>query len=127
MKVKNGAEYHIDVSSHGEVAVKGNLGNLMKQAQKLQEDMLKAQQEMATLEVMGQAGGGMVEVLLNGKHEARRVKIDPKLFADDKDMLEDLVAAAINDAAHKLEQAMKDKFSGMGAGLNLPAGIKLPF
>jgi nucleoid-associated protein EbfC len=99
----------------------------MKQAQKLQEDMVKAQQEIATIEIAGQSGGGMVEVLLNGKHEAKRVKIDAKLLTDDKDMLEDLVAAAINDAAHKLEQAMKDKFAGMGAGLNLPPGMKLPF
>ena len=85
------------------------------------------QQELADLEVTGQAGAGMVEVVLNGKHEARRVRIDPKLLADDKDMLEDLVTAAINDAVHKLEQVTREKFSGLGAGFNLPMGMKLPF
>jgi DNA-binding YbaB/EbfC family protein len=107
--------------------MKGGLGNLMKQAQKLQEDMQKAQQELANLEVSGQAGGGLVEVVINGKHEARRVRIDPKLLSDDKDMLEDLVAAAINDASHKLEQVTRERFSGLTAGMNLPAGMKLPF
>jgi len=107
--------------------MKGNLGNLMKQAQKMQEEMLRAQQELARLEVSGQSGGGLVEVVMNGKHEARRVRVDPKLLSDDKDMLEDLIAAAINDASHKLEAASREKMSGMTAGLNLPPGVKLPF
>lgn len=107
--------------------MKGGIGNLMKQAQKLQEDMQRAQAELGNLEVTGQAGGGLVEVVINGKHEARRVRIDPKLLSDDKDMLEDLVAAAINDATHKLEQVTRERFSGLTAGMSLPPGLKLPF
>lgn len=107
--------------------MKGGLGNLMKQAQKMQEDMLKAQEELASMEVSGQSGGGLVEVVINGKHEAKRVRIDEQLLSDDKEMLEDLIAAAINDASHKLEAASKEKMSGMTAGLNLPPGMKLPF
>lgn len=107
--------------------MKGGLGNLMKQAQKMQADMQKAQEELANIEVNGAAGGGLVKVVMTGKHEVRRVTIDDSLLADDKDMLEDLVAAAINDAVHKLEAVSQEKMSGMTAGLNLPPGIKLPF
>lgn len=107
--------------------MKGGLGNLMKQAQKMQEDMLKAQEELAVMEISGQSGGGLVEVVMNGKHEARRVRIDASLMSDDKEMLEDLIAAAINDASHKLEEASRAKMSGMTAGLSLPPGMKLPF
>lgn len=107
--------------------MKGGIGNLMKQAQKMQEEMAKAQEELANLEVTGQSGGGLVSVVMTGKHEVRRVSIDNSLLGDDKDMLEDLVAAAINDAVHKIEDTTKNKFSGLTAGLNLPGGMKLPF
>jgi DNA-binding YbaB/EbfC family protein len=107
--------------------MKSGLGNLMKQAQKMQESMQKAQEEMAAMEVTGEAGGGLVQIVMTGRHEARRVHIDDSLLGDDKDMLEDLVAAAINDAAHKVERTMQEKFSGMTSGLGLPGNIKLPF
>jgi hypothetical protein len=107
--------------------MKGGIGNLMKQAQKMQEDMQKAQEEIANVEVTGESGGGLVKVTMNGRHEARRVEIDDSLVGDDKDMLEDLIAAAINDAAHRVESMTQDRMSNMTAGLNLPAGMKLPF
>jgi DNA-binding YbaB/EbfC family protein len=107
--------------------MKGGLGNLMKQAREMQENMEKAQAELANLEVTGESGGGMVKITMTGKHEVRRVLIDDSLLADDKDMLEDLVAAAINDAAHKVESTTRDRMSGLTSGLNLPAGMKLPF
>ena len=107
--------------------MKGGLGNLMKQAQQMQENMQKAQEEIASLEVTGESGGGMVKVTMTGRHEARRVEIDPSLLSDDKEMLEDLVAAAINDAAHKVEAVTQERMAGMASGLNLPAGFKLPF
>jgi DNA-binding YbaB/EbfC family protein len=107
--------------------MKGGLGNLMKQAKEMQENMEKAQAELANLEVTGESGGGMVKITMTGKHEVRRVLIDDSLLADDKDMLEDLVAAAINDAAHKVELTTRDRMSGLTSGLNLPAGMKLPF
>ncbi len=111
--------------------MKGGLGNLMKQAQKMQEDMQKAQEELANIEVTGQAGGGMIEVIMNGRHDVRRVSIDDSLMSDDssndKEMLEDLLAAAINDAVRQVEKNSQEKMSGMTAGLNLPGGMKLPF
>ena len=107
--------------------MKGGLGNLMKQAQQMQADMQKAQQEIASLEVTGESGGGLVKVTMTGRHEARRVQIDDSLVGDDKDMLEDLIAAAINDAAHKVEAATQERMSSVPAGMNLPAGMKLPF
>lgn len=107
--------------------MKGGLGNLMQQAQKMQAEMQKAQEELANLEVAGQAGGGMVSVTMNGNREVKRVKIDDSLFGDDKDMLEDLIAAACNDAVHKVEQASKERMSGLTEGMNLPPGMKLPF
>ncbi len=110
--------------------MKGGLGQLMRQAQKMQESMQKAQEELVNIEVTGEAGGGMVSVTMNCKYDVRRVAIDDSLVGDDRDMLEDLVAAAINDATRKVEQTVQDKFSGMGgglaAGMNLPAGFKLP-
>ncbi len=106
--------------------MKGAMGNLMKQAQKMQEEMQKAQQEIAGMEVEGQAGGGMVKVVMNGRHELRSVSIDDSLM-DDREMLEDLIAAAVNDAARRIEQESAEKMSGLGAGLNLSAGMKLPF
>ncbi|MGD8615081.1 MAG: YbaB/EbfC family nucleoid-associated protein [Gammaproteobacteria bacterium] len=107
--------------------MKGGLGNLMKQAQQMQESMQKAQEEIASMEVTGESGGGMVKVTMTGRHEARRVEIDPSLMSDDREMLEDLVAAAINAATHKVESATQERMAGMTAGLNLPAGFKLPF
>lgn len=89
--------------------------------------MQKAQAELATLEVEGQAGGGMVKVTMNGRHEIRRVNLDDSLMNDDKEMLEDLLAAAVNDAVRKVEQQSSEKMSGLTAGMNLPAGMKLPF
>jgi DNA-binding YbaB/EbfC family protein len=106
--------------------VKGNLAGLMQQAQKMQKEMQRAQEEMANLEVTGQSGGGMVKVTMTGKHAVRRVVIDPTL-GDDLEMLEDLVAAAINDAVNRVAEAMQDRMSGMTQGLNLPPGVKLPF
>ena len=106
--------------------MKGALGGLMKQAQKMQEDMQKAQAEIANLEVTGQSGGGMVSVLMTGRHDLRRVSIDDSLM-NDKEMLEDLIAAAVNDAVRQVEEQSKSKMSGMGDGLNLPPGFKLPF
>jgi DNA-binding YbaB/EbfC family protein len=107
--------------------MKGGLGNLMKQAQQMQADMQKAQQEIASLEVTGESGGGLVKVTMTGRHEASRVEIDDSLVGDDKDMLEDLIAAAINDATHKVEAVTKDRMSSVTEGMNLPAGMKLPF
>ncbi|MGI9304279.1 MAG: YbaB/EbfC family nucleoid-associated protein [Gammaproteobacteria bacterium] len=107
--------------------MKGGIGNLMKQAQKMQEHMHKAQEELAALEITGQSGGGLVSVVMTGKHEVKRVGIDDSLLQDDKDMLEDLVAAAINDAVQKLEQTTKEKFSDLTSGMGLPPGMKLPF
>lgn len=107
--------------------MKGGIGNLMKQAQKMQEDMQKAQEDIANMEIEGQSGGGLVKVTMNGQHELRRVSIDDSLLGDDKDMLEDLVAAAVNDATQKLAVASKDKLSGVTNGMELPPGMKLPF
>jgi len=107
--------------------MKGGIGNLMKQAQKMQEDMQKAQQEIADMQIEGVSGGGLVKVTMNGKHELVRVNIDDSLVGDDKDMLEDLVAAAVNDATHKVEVATKDKMGDVTNGLNLPPGMQMPF
>ena len=107
--------------------MKGGIGNLMKQAQKMQEDMQRAQEEIANMEIEGQSGGGLVKVIMNGKHELRKVSIDDSLVGDDKDMLEDLVAAAVNDAAHKMAEASQSKLSGLTNGMELPPGMKLPF
>jgi DNA-binding YbaB/EbfC family protein len=107
--------------------MKGGLGNLMKQAQKIQEEMAKAQEELAKAEVTGESGGGLVKVTMNGRHEVRRVEIDDSLIGDDKEMLEDLVAAACNDAVHRIEEMTRQQMSGLTAGLPLPPGMKLPF
>ena len=107
--------------------MKGGIGNMMKQAQKMQEDMQKAQQEIADMVVEGQAGGGMVKVEMNGRHEVRRVSLDDSLMSDDKEMVEDLLAAAVNDAVRRIETETESKMSGVTAGMNLPAGMKLPF
>lgn len=106
--------------------LKGGIGGLMKQAQQMQENMKKAQEQLALVEVEGQSGAGMVKVLMTCAHDVRRVTIDPSMM-DDKEMLEDLVAAAVNDAMRRSEEVSKEKMSGFTAGLNLPAGMKLPF
>ena len=106
---------------------KAGLGGLMKQAQKMQENMQKAQQEIAAMEVTGQSGGGLVKVTLTGKHECKRVTIDPSLFDDDKDMIEDLVTAAFNDAAHKVDEVTRERMAGVTAGMPMPPGFKMPF
>lgn len=107
--------------------MKGGLGNLMRQAQQMQETMQKAQAELADLEVAGEAGAGMVRIVLNGRHEAKTITIEPKLLTEDKDMLEDLVVAAINDAVRKIATRSQEKYAGLMSGLNLPPGMKLPF
>ncbi|MDG1249970.1 MAG: YbaB/EbfC family nucleoid-associated protein [Gammaproteobacteria bacterium] len=107
--------------------MKGGIGNMMKQAQKMQADMQKAQEEIKTMEVEGQSGGGMVKVIMQGSHEVKRISIDDSLLADDKDMLEDLVAAAVNDAVHKIESESKSRMAGVTNGMSLPPGMKLPF
>jgi len=107
--------------------IKGGIGNLMKQAQQMQDNMQKLQAKIAEMEVEGESGAGLVKVVMTGKHDVRRVSIDPSLLADDKDMLEDLVAAAVNDAVRKVEAMVQDKMSAATAGLPLPPGFKLPF
>ncbi|MFN4325764.1 MAG: YbaB/EbfC family nucleoid-associated protein [Azonexus sp.] len=106
--------------------MKGGLAGLMKQAQAMQENMKKAQEQLAQMEVEGQAGAGMVKIVMTCAHEVRRVSIDPSVM-DDREMLEDLVAAAMNDAVRRGEDLSKEKMSGFTAGLNLPPGFKLPF
>ena len=107
--------------------MKGNIGQLMKQAQQMQENMRRMQEQLAALEVEGQSGAGMVKVQMTCKYEVKRVTIDSSLVGDDREMLEDLVAAAFNDASHRVEATIAEKMSGMTAGLGLPAGFKLPF
>ena len=107
--------------------MKGGIGNLMKQAQLMQENMKKLQEQIAAMEVEGQAGSGLVKVVMTGRHEVKRVTIDPKLLADDKEMLEDLIAVAANDAVRQIEATTQQKMAGVTAGLPLPPGLKLPF
>jgi DNA-binding YbaB/EbfC family protein len=107
--------------------MKGQLAGLMKQAQAMQDNMKKMQDQLATIEVEGQSGAGLVKVVMSCKNDVKRVTIDPSLLGDDKDMLEDLVAAAFNDAVRKAEATSAEKMSGMTAGLPLPPGFKLPF
>ena len=107
--------------------MRGQLGNLMQQAQKMQENLKRAQEELAQLEVTGQAGAGMVKVTLNGKMAVRRVQIDKAAVGDDVEMLEDLIAAAFNDAVNKIDAESKSKLGAATAGMQLPPGMKLPF
>ena len=107
--------------------MKPDLGTLMKQAQKMQAQMQKAQEELAGLEVTGEAGGGLVKIRMTCKHEVRSLTIDPSLLGDDREMLEDVLVAALNDTLRKVERTVQDKMGGMTAGLGLPAGLKLPF
>jgi hypothetical protein len=108
--------------------MKGNIGNLMKQAQQMQANVQRVQAEIAALEVTGEAGGGMAQVVMTGKHEVRRVMIDPSIVSSgDKEMLEDLVAAAVNDAVQKVERTTQEKMSSVMGGMNLPPGMTMPF
>jgi len=107
--------------------MKGGIGQLMKQAQQMQANMKKAQEEMASLTVTGESGGGMVKVTMTCQHRLQALEIDDTLIGDDKEMLEDLVVAAFNDAVNKVEQTVQEKFSGMTAGMSLPPGMNLPF
>jgi DNA-binding YbaB/EbfC family protein len=106
--------------------MRGNIGQLMKQAQQMQENMRRMQEELATVEVEGQSGAGMVKIVMTCKHEVKRVSIDPSLVGEDREMLEDLVAAAFNDGVRRVEQTVNEKMSGFTAGLGLPPGFKLP-
>ena len=107
--------------------MKGGIGQIMKQAQKMQDDMQKAQEEMASLTVVGEAGAGMVRITMTCKHQVRAIEIEDSLVGEDKEMLEDLITAAFNDAVRKVESTVQEKYSGMTAGMSLPPGMKLPF
>jgi DNA-binding YbaB/EbfC family protein len=107
--------------------MKGGLAGLMKQAQQMQENMKRMQEELAAIEVEGQSGAGLVKVVMTCRHDVKRVTIDASLLKDDKDMLEDLIAAAVNDAVRRAEATTQEKMGGMTAGLGLPPGMKLPF
>jgi len=107
--------------------MKGSIANLMQQAQRMQENLKRTQEELAQMEVTGSAGGGVVTVVMTGRHEARRVTIDRQLFADDPEMAEDLIAAAINDAVNKVAEVTQNRMSGLTGGIELPPGFKLPF
>jgi nucleoid-associated protein EbfC len=107
--------------------MKGQLAGLMKQAQQMQENMKKVQDEIAAMEIEGQSGAGMVKIVMTGRHDVKRVTIDAELMKDDKEMLEDLLAAAVNDAVRRVEAATQEKMAAVTAGLPLPPGMKLPF
>jgi DNA-binding YbaB/EbfC family protein len=107
--------------------MKGNIAQMMQQAQRMQDNLKRAQEELAQIEVEGQSGAGLVKVTMTCRHDVKRVSIDPSLLAEDRDMLEDLVAAAVNDAVRRVETTTQEKMSGLTAGLPLPPGFKLPF
>ena len=107
--------------------MKGNMSDLMQQAQNMQAELQKAQEDLAKAEVIGEAGAGLVSVVMTGRHDVKRVSIDDSVFSEEKEVLEDLLAAAVNDAVRKVEARNKDTMSGLTSGLNLPAGFKLPF
>ena len=107
--------------------MKGGMAGLMKQAQQMQDKMAKVQEEIAAIEVTGESGAGLVKVTINGAHNCRRVEIDPSLLEDDKDMLEDLIAAAFNDAARRIDETQKEKMAAVSGGMQLPPGFKMPF
>ncbi len=107
--------------------MKNNLSDLMQQAQKMQADMQKAQEEAANAEIQGESGAGLVKVVMTGRHDVKRVHIDPAVLTEDKEVLEDLLAAAVNDAVRKVEAHNQQAMSGIAAGLNLPGGFKMPF
>ncbi len=106
--------------------MKGGFGNLLKQAQQMHEDFKRAQEDLANVEITGESGGGMVKVVMTGRHDVRSVTLDPALLKEDKEMLEDLLAAAVNDANRRVEQTSQDKLAGLTAGMGLPPGFKLP-
>lgn len=105
----------------------GDMGDLVKQAQKIQEQFQKAQEEVSKLEVTGESGAGLVKVIMNGRHDVKKVTVDPSVLSEDKELIEDLLAAAVNDAVRRVEQQNKDKMSGMASGMGIPAGFKMPF
>jgi DNA-binding YbaB/EbfC family protein len=105
----------------------GDMGDLVKQAQKIQEQFQKAQEQIANLEVTGESGAGLVKVVMNGRHDVKKVTVDPSVLSEDKELIEDLLAAAVNDAVRRIEQNNKEKMSGMAAGLGIPPGFKMPF
>lgn len=105
----------------------GNLSELMKQAQKMQEQLQKQQEALANAEVTGQSGAGMVKVVMNGRHDVKRVELDDSLMSEDKEILEDLLAAAVNDAVRKIEEQNKNSLSGLAEGMGFPPGFKMPF
>lgn len=107
--------------------MKSGLGNILKQAQKMQEELQKTQEKLAREEVTGEAGGGMVKVTMNGKHEVRRIEIDPSLMNDDKEMLEDLVVASVNAAVRRVGEKTQENMADLTSGFQLPPGLKLPF
>jgi DNA-binding YbaB/EbfC family protein len=107
--------------------MKGGLGNLMQQAQKVQEEMKKMQEDLMNMEVHGEAGAGLVKVVMTGKHDVKRITIDPSLVGEDKEVLEDLIAAAVNDAVRKVEAESQGKMGDMTSGMGLPPGFKMPF
>ena len=107
--------------------MKGGMGNIMKQAQQMQENLQKAQEDIAKMEVIGESGAGLVKVTMTGRHDVTRIEIDDNVMNDDKDMLEDLIAAAVNDANRRVEKATQEKMSELTSGLGLPPGMKLPF
>lgn len=107
--------------------MKGGMGNIMKQAQKMQEQMQRAQAQLAEAEVTGESGAGLVKICMNGRHDVKRVEIDDSVMSEDKDMLEDLIAAAINDAVRKIEANNQEQMGKLTSGMGLPAGMKLPF
>ncbi|MFQ3169999.1 MAG: DNA-binding YbaB/EbfC family protein [Oleispira sp.] len=106
---------------------KGGMGNLMKQAQQMQEKMQKAQEELANSEVQGESGAGLVKITMTGRHDVKRVELDDSMMSEDKELLEDLLAAAVNDAVRKIEEKNQSQMSSMTAGMGLPPGMKLPF
>ena len=107
--------------------MQGGFDNIMKQAQKMQENLQKAQEEVANMEVTGESGAGLVKVIMTGRHDVKRVEIDPGLLKEDKEMVEDLVAAAVNDANRRVEASTREKMAGLTSGITLPPGMKLPF
>ncbi|EAT11951.1 YbaB/EbfC family nucleoid-associated protein [Bermanella marisrubri] len=107
--------------------MKGGMGNIMKQAQKMQEKMQKAQEELANAETTGESGGGLVKVVMTGRHDVKSVNLDDSLMEEDKEIIEDLLAAAVNDAVRKIEETSQEKMSSMTQGMGLPPGMKLPF
>src|SRR5690554_4233532 len=111
----------------GDKPMMNNMGDLMKKAQQMQEQMQKAQEEIAKAEVTGESGAGLVKVTMNGRHDVKKVEIDPTLLTEDKEILEDLLAAAVNDAVRRVEANQKDKMSGLMSGMGMPSGFKMPF